>query len=990
MERGVLGLITLLLFTASAWAQQRVNGKVTAVDGSVLPGVSVQIKNTTKGANTDANGQYSIEANQGDVLVFSFIGMKTAERTVSGSTVDVQLEEDVTTLTEVVTVGYGVQRKADVTGAISTVRAQDIASRPVSTATQALQGKAAGVLITTNQGLPGAAPNVRIRGVGTVGNSNPLYVVDGMFVDDIRFLNPSDIQTIDVLKDASSLAIYGVRGANGVVLVTTKSGKSGRTTFNYEGFGGVTQLSKKLKMTNASEFATLVNEVAVSEGGQPKFPNPASFGAGTDWFDYIFRNGSVQSHQITASGGNERVTFNVSGSYYDEKGIVDQSAYSRLTFRLNNTYKLTGNFRLGNNLAFSRSQSNNIPAGIVQTAYNADPTITPINANGTYGFSSVSTVANPAAVLAYQTDDIAKSGQLVGNIYGELDFLKSFTARSSFGVDLGLTNSSVYLPQYLVSASQRNDQSKLTREYGLNTTWLWENTLTFNRTFNKIHNVNVLVGATAQNSRADVLQGIRFNVPGYNNNVKFLSLGSTVGAQTTDNPDNRSYEFTYASYLFRVNYNLLDRYLLTVSLRRDGSSRFPPESRWATFPAVGLGWRIIDEPFMANQELFSNLKLRASYGKLGNTNIPNYLYYSRISSGLNAIFGSGQTLQQGATLQSTNTSNLLWETVTQTDIGLEMGFFNNRLTAEIDYYNRNTSDMILNVNIGNGRQVQANAASAYNRGFELTTGWNDTAGDLKYSLNANLTTVQNEVTNLGNGGIPIIGGSLGNGRTATLTDVGRPIGAFFGYNRVGVFQSADEVRGSAQPNAKPGDLRYEDVNGDGVINGDDRVYLGTPIPKLFWGFNTNFAFKGFDLGVDLQGSHGNKIYNGRRAVRFGNENYERIALERWTPQNPSTTQPRLTNGGPNYDVSNYFIESGSFVRIRNIQIGYTLPATLLRSLGVRSIRAYVNALNPVTFTNYSGFSPEVGGNDASTLSRGVDLDVVPVYRTTTVGLQIGF
>ena len=990
MERGILSLIVLVLLTATAWAQQRVNGKVTAIDGSVLPGVSVQIKNTTKGANTDASGQYSIEANQGDILVFSFIGMKPTERTVNGSTVDAQLEEDVTTLTEVVAVGYGVQRKADVTGSISTVKAQDIASRPVANATQALQGKAAGVLITTNQGLPGAAPNVRIRGVGTVGNSNPLYVVDGMFVDDIRFLNPSDIQTIDVLKDASSLAIYGVRGANGVVLVTTKSGKSGRTVFNYEGFGGVTQLSKKLDMTNASEFATLVNEVAVSEGGAIKFPNPNSLGAGTDWFDYIFRNGSVQSHQITASGGNEKVTFNVSGSYYDEKGIVDKSAYNRLTFRLNNTYKLTGNFRLGNNLAFSRSQSNNIPGGIVQTAYNADPTITPVNADGTYGFSSVSTVANPAAVLAYQTDDIAKSGQLVGNIYGELDFLKSFTVRSSFGVDLGLNNSSVYLPQYLVSASQRNDQSKLTREYGLNTTWLWENTLTFNRTFNKIHNVNVLVGATAQNSRADVLQGIRFNVPGYNNNVKFLSLGSTVGAQTTDNPDNRSYEFTYASYLFRVNYSLLDRYLLTVSLRRDGSSRFPTESRWATFPAVGLGWRIIDEPFMMDQQLFSNLKLRVSYGKLGNTNIPNYLYYSRISSGLNAIFGSGQTLQQGATLQSTNTSNLLWETVTQTDIGLEMGFLNNRLTAEIDYYNRNTSDMILNVNIGNGRQVQANAASAYNRGFEFTTGWNDTAGDLKYSLNANLTTVQNEVTNLGNGGIPIIGGSLGNGRTATLTDVGRPIGAFFGYNRVGVFQTADEVRGSAQPNAKPGDLRYEDINGDGVINGDDRVYLGTPIPKMFWGFNTNFAFKGIDLGVDLQGTHGNKIYNGRRAVRFGNENYERIALERWTAQNPSTSQPRLTNGGPNYDVSNYFIESGSFVRIRNIQIGYTLPANLLRTLGVRSIRAYVNALNPVTFTNYSGFSPEVGGNDASTLSRGVDLDVVPVYRTTTVGLQIGF
>ncbi|WP_229311035.1 SusC/RagA family TonB-linked outer membrane protein [Larkinella soli] len=984
------------------WAQQRVSGRVrTADEPGGLPGVSVQVKGTTRGTTTDPSGQYSLEAAQGDVLVFSFIGLKTTERPVTGATLDVELESDVTTLQEVVAVGYGVQRKADVTGSISSIKAQDIASRPVATATQALQGKAAGVLITTNQGLPGAAPNVRIRGVGTVGNSNPLYVVDGMFVDDIRFLNPADIQSIDVLKDASSLAIYGVRGANGVILVTTKSGKSGRTSINYEGFGGITQVNNRIKLTNAGEFATLVNEVAVAEGGQAKFPTPGALGAGTNWFDYIFRNGSIQNHQITASGGNERVTFNVSGSYYDEKGIVEKSAYNRLTFRVNNTYKLTGNFRMGNNLAFSRTQSNNVPASIVQSAYNADPTIMPVGPDGKYGFSTVSTVANPAAVLAYQTDDIARSGQLVGNIYGELDFLKSFTLRSSFGVDLGLTNSRIYLPQYFVSSSQKNDRSRLTREIGLNTTWLWENTLTFNRTFGDIHNVNVLLGATSQSSRADILRAIRLDVPGYSDDVKFLSLGNAVGATAEDNPDNRSYQFTYASYLFRVNYSLMDKYLLTVSLRRDGSSRFPSESRWATFPAVGVGWRIIDEEFMKDVTLFSNLKLRASYGKLGNTNIPNYLYYSRISSGLDAVFGSGQNLQQGATQVNTTTSSLIWETVTQTDIGLEMGFLNNRLTAEVDYYNRKTSDMVLNVNIGNGRQIQANAASAYNRGLEFTVGWNDNVNDFKYGINANLTTVKNEVTNLGNGGIPIIGGGLGNGRTTTLTDVGRPIGAFFGYQMAGIFQTADEVRNSAQPTAQPGDIRYADLNGrdasgnltgrpDGKIDADDRVFLGTPIPKVFWGFNTNFSWKGFDLALDLQGSHGNKIYNGRRAVRFGNENYERIALERWTTQNPSTSQPRLTNGGQNFEVSDYFIEGGSFVRIRNIQLGYTLPSNLLRTLGVRSVRAYVNALNPVTFTNYSGFSPEVGGRESDALSRGVDLDVVPVYRTTTVGLQIGF
>ncbi len=984
----------MLLWTGQlAWAQQRVSGRVTtAQEPGGLPGVTVQVKNTSRGATTDPNGQYSIEAANGDVLVFSFIGLQTSEQTVTGPTLDIVLVEDVTTLNEVVAVGYGVQRKADVTGSISTVRAEEIASRPVATATQALQGKAAGVLITTNQGVPGAAPNVRIRGVGTVGNSNPLYVVDGMFVDDIRFLNPADIASIDILKDASSLAIYGVRGANGVVLITTKAGKEGRTTFSYEGFGGVTQLSKRLDLTNATEYATLVNEVAANEGAQPRFPNPSSLGEGTDWFDYIFRNGGIQNHQLTASGGTDRVTFNVSASYYDESGIIDKSRFNRLTFRVNNTYKLTGNFRMGNNLSFSRTQSNNVPGSVVQSAYNADPTVVPRLPNGQFGFSQVSTVANPAAVLEYQTNDRARTGQLVGNLYGELDFLKAFTLRSSIGVDLSLNNGNVFLPSYRVSSSQFNEQSRLTRSNDLNTSWLWENTLTYRKQFGENHDLTVLLGATAQEVQYQRLEGSRRDVPGYSSDVQYLSLGNTVGAEATDQGN----VFSYASYLFRVNYTLLNKYLLTVSVRRDGSSRFPTNNRWATFPAVGLGWRIIEEDFMANQMLFSNLKLRASYGILGNTNIPNYLYYPRITSSLNPVFGSGQNLQLGATEVNTTTSNLLWETVTQTDIGLETGFLNNRLTAEIDYYNRKTSDVILNVNIGNGREVQANAASVVNQGFELSAGWNDRAGDLSYSINANLTTVNNEVTSLGNGGIPLIGGSLGNGRNVTLTDVGQPIGAFYGYRVAGVFQNEQEVTSSpSQPGARPGDLRYVDVSGpngqpDGVINGNDRVYLGTAIPKMFWGFNSNFNFKGFDLSLDLQGSHGNKIYNGRRAVRFGNENYERIALERWTPQNRSTTQPRLTNGGQNFEVSEYFMESGSFVRIRTIQLGYALPSNLLRSVGLRSVRVYANALNPFTFTNYSGFSPEVGGRANEPLSRGVDLDVIPVYRTTTLGLQIGF
>jgi TonB-linked SusC/RagA family outer membrane protein len=457
--------------------------------------------------------------------------------------------------------------------------------------------------------------------------------------------------------------------------------------------------------------------------------------------------------------------------------------------------------------------------------------------------------------------------------------------------------------------------------------------------------------------------------------------------------------------LFRVNYNLKDKYLLTASLRRDGSSRFPTNNRYGTFPAIGLGWRLSEEPFIRDLGLFDNLKLRASYGKLGNTNIPNYLYYPRIANNLNAVFGQSQTPQIGATELNPVAANLLWETVTQTDIGLEIGVLNNRLTFEADYYNRRTDDLILKARRPVVGEIETNTATAVNRGFEFGATWSDQRENFRYSIGGNLTTVHNEVTDLGNGGIPLIGGSLGNGLTATITNVGSSIGAFYGYQVAGVFQPSSDIAGSAQPGARPGDLIFRDVNGrdenneptgrpDGKIDENDRVYLGTPIPKVFWGLNTSFGYRGLDLVVDLQGNHGNKIYNGKRAVRFGNENYEAALLDRWTPQNPSNSEPRVTNGGQNYAVSSYFIESGSFVRIRNVQIGYTLPKGLLDGAKLTTARIYVSALNPVTFTKYSGFSPEVGIADpaaqTASINRGIDVDIVPTYATYTVGLNIGF
>jgi len=992
MKNGLIpGLLLLFALQTQLLAQGiTVSGTVIDETGGGLPGASVVVKGTTNGTQTDVTGNYQLTVPGSEaVLVFSYLGYLTKEIPVGNQTqINVDLQPDVTTLEQVVVVGYGVQRKADVTGSISSIKAEEISDRPVINPEQALQGKASGVLITSNQGTPGAAPSVRIRGVSTVGNSNPLFVVDGMFVDNITYLSNADIASVEVLKDASSLAIYGVRGANGVIIVTTKGGKSGSPSVTYDGFAGFSQVQNQIQMANAQEYVTLNNEARTNQGVTDLIPAPT---ANTNWFDQVFQQGPIQSHQLTVAGGSEKTTFNVSASYFKQAGIIKNSDFERITLRFNNTYQATKFLKLGNNIAFSRTSSDNVPGSIAQNAYLMPPNVPVRDENGNFGTAlPFSTVANPVAQLAFNNSQTT-GGRLVGNMFAEVNFLKNFTFRTSFGVDLALNQAFDYVPVYRVSSSQFNERSSLTIRQDVPTNWLLENTLTYNTSFNDIHNVTVLAGYTTQEIRSSVLTGRRLDVPSYSRDVQYLNLGNTVGQTNTQEGS----VFTYLSYLLRVNYNLMDRYLLTLSFRRDGSSRFPANNRYGNFPAVGIGWRISEEDFMKDQTLFTNLKLRASYGRLGNTNIRDYEFFTRITPNLDAVFGQGQTLQQGATAVNLTTSDLRWESVTQTDIGLEIGVLNNQLTFEADYYRRLTSDMAIQVTRPNGDAIFENAASARNQGFEFSARWSAKAGEFSYDIGANLTTVDNEVTSLGNGGIPIIGAGLGNGQNAGLTDVGRPIGAFYGYQAIGVFQTEDQVTNSAQPSAQPGDLIFRDVNNDGQINGEDRVFIGSPIPKVFWGFNTNFAFMGFDLSVDLQGTHGNKIYNGKQAVRFGNENYEAVFLNRWTGPNTSNTFPRATSGtAGNYQVSDFFIESGSFVRIRNIQLGYRLPKPVLDRVRLKTARIYLNALNPLTFTSYSGFSPEVGSNstdqaNGSDLSRGLDLSIIPVYATYTVGVNIG-
>ncbi|QNE39042.1 TonB-dependent receptor [Hymenobacter sp. NBH84] len=976
-----------------AQADITVTGRVLDEKGGGLPGVNVVVKGTANGTQTDVEGNYSLTVPDNAILTFSFIGYNTQEVPVDGRTaINITMGADTKTLNEVVVVGYGTQRKADVTGAIGSVKAEEIANRPVANAEQALQGKIAGVNITSTSGAPGAAPNIRIRGVTSVrtaGDDNnaanqPLFVVDGMFTNNIQFLSPYDIASIEVLKDASSLAIYGVRGANGVIIVTTKKGKSGKARISLNAYAGYQEIARRVDMANASEYQTLLNEAILNTtpNATNLFRGPGyDYGNGVNWFDQVLRKGVIQDYQLSASGGSEKSTYSISGGYNKQQGIVKGQDFERINFRVNNEYKLTDRVRVGANVAISRIQENITPGSVFGNAYNADPAQQVFNpTTGNYSYSLNQNVANPVAQLAYNNER-NKGGRLIGNVFGEANLLKNLTFRTSFGTDLGYTENRVYAPVYFVSQNQRNDRSRLGRRTNTNSTWLWENTLTYDTQFGDDHRLTLLAGYTMQRDQNESLFGQRNDVPGYDDDLWYLNVGNAQG----NIANNSASEYAFQSGLARANYAFKDRYLLTATFRADGSSRFSQGDRWGYFPAIGAGWRLSEEDFIKDLNVFDNLKLRASYGVVGNVNVPSYQYYARINNNLNAIFGPGESLNIGKTETNPTVSQIRWEKINQLDIGFETAFLNNRLTFEADYFDRRTNDLVTQVPVAVGA-LYRNIGTVDNKGFEFTLGWRgDVKEEFTYGVNANLSTLRNNIVSLGNGGQPIIGGSLGNGNVVTRSGVNTSIGEFYGFDVVGIFQTADEVAAAPnQPGGKaPGELRFRDVNNDGVIDQNDRVSLGSPIPNLTYALNTNAAYKGFDIAVDLQGVSGNKIYNGKKAVRFTNENFEASRLDRWTPTNPSTTEPRVSNVIP--QVSSYFLESGAFLRFRTIQLGYTIPRALTESFGVGSIRFYVNALNPFTFTNYSGFSPEVGGNDAG---RGIELNVVPVTRSYNAGVNI--
>lgn len=990
MKRFLLLILCLFYFHVLMAQEIAITGSVTdASTGEPLLGASVQVKGTTTGTQTDASGNFTLNAPADGTLVVNYLGYQKQEFPINNqTTLSLQMKPSAEQLQEVVVVGYGTQEKRDVTGSISSVEGEELSRQASQNPVSSLQGRVAGVNIT-NTGQPGSSPTVRIRGTGSIlGRAEPLYVVDGTIVNDLTFLNPADIESMEILKDASSASIYGLRAANGVVLVTTKRGRSGEPRINYNGFVGVQRVTNEVEMANAREYAELINQKQGTELVNPNQPT-------TDWYDEILRTAQIHNHQLSFSGGTDRLTYSLSGGYLNQEGIIDGNKYERITARLQTDFQATDNVKVGYSAIIYDYNSDDVPINVVNQAYVIPPVIPVFKADGNYGDPAnfgLGTFGNPRATLDWYNQK--SDGQsLTGNVFGEINILEDFTLRSSFGLNYGNNEFRNYVSEDSLTTTQVARRSSLTRSRSKSNRWLWENTLTFDKEFGS-HELTALVGTSAQEDRGETLSGFANDVPFESEGTLFLNLGDPSTFFIT----NTASKSTLLSYFGRVNYSLLNRYMLTATLRYDGSSKFPEDERFDYFPSVGLGWVVSDEPFMEGVGLFDYFKLRGSWGKLGNSEIPSNITVLRPDLDnpiYTAVFGG--IVYPGGTINLAVPPTLLWEVVKETDIGAEFAFFNNKLTVEADWYNRKTENAVFSTPLLASQgtldsEILGNFANFRNRGFELVATWNaEPTTDFGYSISGNFSVNNNQVTEIATD-LPQFGGGLPVGRIFTsVTRVGDPIGAFYGYIVDGVFQNGQEIANSAQAevqNIAPGDFRYRDLNNDGVIDANDRTILGNPNPGFFYGLNTNFRFRNWDFQLDLQGVGDVDVYNANKGVRFGNENYTKDFYDnRWNGPGTSNTYPSPDLKDANIQANSWFVEDGSYIRIRNVQLGYALPTSLTQRWNMERIRFFVNAQNPVTWFDYTGFTPEVGG---APNSAGVDLNVYPLSATYNFGIDVNF
>ncbi len=997
----LLLLCSMFLAIPDAGAQVKgkpVSGLVVDSKGEPLTGVTILLKGTTTGTTTDASGNFtlSVGTSANPVLVFSFVGYTTREIPANAAELsNVVMTESNVQLNEVVVVGYGSQKKRDLTGSVSSVNTKELKALPVPSIGEALQGRSAGVQILSS-GSPGSNVTFRIRGAGTINNSDPLLVIDGVPTDvPLNTVSPDDIANIEILKDASAAAIYGSRGANGVVLITTKKGSAEKNSLEFKMFTGLQTAANMVDMLDASEFAALHNEMMANNGQalNPDFADPSSLGAGTDWLDAMFRTAPIQNYALSYSGGNARSNYYVSGAVLDQQGIVINTNYRRYTVQFNSDSKVFNWLRFSNNLTLNHDVKKNGDYNI-RNAMAALPTQPIYNADGTYSgpvgkASWVGDIINPIG-KATLVNNKTEGYNVLGNISGEISILKDLKFKTTGGLEAKFWDSRTWSPAYNWQPTPQAN-SYLYERYNKSLTYLWDNYFTYDTYFTPDHHFTLLAGSSAQTNREDYMDG---SIQGFSSdNTQQLTNGTT---STTLDGD--GYEWALMSFIGRVNYSYKGKYLVTATMRRDGSSRFGSNNRWGWFPSASVAWRMSQEDFMKGLTWLDDLKLRAGYGVTGNQNIGNYSFASVLQT-IQYVF-NGQVVS-AVVPQAIPNPSVRWEQVEQSNLGFDASIFNGRLNVTLDAYIKNTKDMLvpMSVPISTGYSdiivPSINAGEVRNKGVEMTINSTNTTGPVVWTTSFNFSVNHNEVISL-NDTIPIYTGSIGLNQNLSIQKSGYPVNSFYGFVTNGLFQTQTEVENYAVqvPGEDPynrtsaGDIKFRDLNNDGKIDDNDRTYIGNPNPKLIFAMNNTVAWNGIDLSIFVQGVQGNDIYNANRIYQEGMavaQNQTTAVLGRWTGEGTSNTMPRTVFNDPNKNtrVSDRFVEDGSYIKFKNVTLGYTFPKRLVEKVKLNSARVYVSAQNLLTFTNYTGFDPEVPVN-------GIDLNVYPVTRTFSAGVNLIF
>lgn len=1039
MKRILLIFLSISAFTLQSVSAQnkKIGGRVTSADdGQPLPGVSVKVVGSNTGVQTNADGAYTITLSPGPkIVVFSFMGYLSQSVTIgSGNTYAIKLVSDHKQLNDVVVIGYGSESKRTVTGAISGLKAVDIKDRPVTGLDQAMQGLVAGVNVTSASGAPGGAVSVRIRGVSTLSaNSQPLYVVDGTpiqtgsnsqlsfgngLTNALNDINPSDIESIDVLKDAAASAIYGSRASNGVVIVTTKRGKSGRTNIDFDYYTGVQNVAKTVDALTGPQYVQVIQEsvrnrypdltfngvtyptlaaLMTSGLGRGNLANDPNSYPTTNWQDQIFRTAPISNYNLSINGGTDKTRFNITSGYLSQDGIIKGADYDRFNLRLNLDHNVNDKFKIGTSTSFNRSTSNriyndNTIYGVLSSAVLISPAIPIYNADGTYAHDPYSSVENPVA--AYKEPfNIAVSSRLLSNVYGEYKLLPSLTFRTNFAADYQIFHERRFLPSTLNAAAAPTNGLGAEGYYS-DLNLLNENTLTFNKSFGE-HTLNILAGESWQKDNFESLLGTGTNFPG--NNIQRLSAAAVKTNVTSDGSAS-----TLVSFFGRAGYSYKHRYIFSATLRSDGSSRFTDGNRYGYFPAFSGAWLISDESFMKSFKWLSTLKLRSSWGKTGNNFVPDFASRTLIGVGTN------YNLIAGLSPTQLGDAHLTWEKTTSTDIALDMGFLKDRITLSADVYNKKTNGLLSRLPLPASSgflNYQTNVGSMENKGLELDLQTiNIKNKDFSWTTSFNISFNRNKILSLANNNAPYIAGF------GSWVEVGSPVGSFRGYKVAGIFQNQAEIdQLNAAAKAKtgsgtalyqvaqtaPGDLKFADLNGDGIITSADQQILGSALPKFTGGFNNSLRYKMFDLSVLWQFNYGNKILNYARTLTEGmNSTFGQIStvLDRWTPQHTNTDMPRAVYGDPNSNarISDRFIEDGSYLRLKSLNVGYSLPADLAARIHVRKLRVFAAAQNLVTITKYKGYDPEVNTFNSDPVTAGTDFLTTPQARTFTFGVNVGF